>query len=160
MGRAAGIVLFTAFFAATAMASAADADSTVIHLNQSRRIVLRGAAANIIIGDPTVADVTLIDAHSVILQGKGYGSTNVLVLDRAGRTLLDDRVMVAAPEGGVVTLHRGASSVEYSCSPRCQALAPPKDNGGGGASPGASPMTSAPINPPTNPPVTPQTSTP
>ena len=156
MGRVTRTLLLTVFVAATAAATAARAESTVIHLNQSRRIVLRGTAANIIVGDPTVADVTVIDAHSVILQGKGYGSTDVLVMDRAGRTLLDDHVMVAAAEGGVVTLHRGVNAVEYSCSPRCQALAPPKDNSGGGAAPGASPMTGAPTNPPATPPTTPQ----
>jgi hypothetical protein len=152
MGRVAGILLLTVFVAATA----AQADSTVIHINQSRRILLRGAAANIIVGDPSVADVTVIDAHSVILLGKGYGATDVLVTDRAGRTLLDDHVMVAAPEGGVVTVHRGVNTAEYSCSPRCQALSPPKDNGGGGGggggSPGPSPMTGAPTNPPATPP--------
>jgi hypothetical protein len=147
MGRVAGILLLTVFVAATA----AQADSTVIHINQSRRILLRGAAANIIVGDPSVADVSVIDAHSVILLGKGYGSTDVLVTDRGGRTLLDDHVMVAAPEGGVVTVHRGVNAVEYSCSPRCQALSPPKENGGGG-SPGPSPMTGAPTNPPATPP--------
>jgi len=150
MGRVTGTLLLTAFVAATAAAAGARAESTVIHLNQSRRIMLRGAAANIIVGNPSVADVTVIDAHSVILQGKGYGSTDVLVMDKGGRTLLDDHVMVAAAEGGVVTVHRGANAVEYSCSPRCEALSPPKD-AGAGASPGASPMTGAPTNPPAAP---------
>jgi Pilus formation protein N terminal region len=152
MGRVTGTLLLTVFVAATAAASTAQAESTVIHLNQSRRIVLRGTAANIIIGDSSVADVTVLDAHSVILQGKGYGSTDVLVMDRGGRTLLDDHVIVGAAEGGVVTLHRGVNSVEYSCSPRCQALAPPKENGGGGGSPGGSPMAGAPTNPAATPP--------
>jgi hypothetical protein len=151
MGRVTGTLLLTVIVAATAAASTAQAESTVIHLNQSRRIILHGAAANIIVGDPAVADVTIIDAHSVILQGKGYGSTDVLVMDRGGRTLLDDHVIVGAAEGGVVTLHRGVNSVEYSCSPRCQALAPPKENGGG-ASPAAGPMSGAPTNPPATPP--------
>ena len=128
MRRAAYAVLLAVFVAATAAASVAQAESTVIHLNQSRRVVLRGTAANIIVGDPSVADVTVIDSHSVILQGKGYGSTDVLVMDRAGRTLLDDHVMVSAPGNRiVVTIHRGinvAPGVEFSCtcSPRCQSL--------------------------------------
>jgi len=156
MGRATRTLMLTVFACATAAASVARAESTVIHLNQSRRIVLRGVAANIIVGDPTVADVSLIDSHSVILLGKAYGATDVLVMDRGGRTLLDDHVMVAGPESGVVTLHRGINAVEYSCSPRCQALSPPKDSGGGAPAANASPMSGA----PTNPPATPQTSTP
>ena len=150
MGRVAGILLLTVFVAATA----AQADSTVIHIKQSRRILLRGAAANIIVGDPSVADVTVIDAHSVILLGKGSGATDVLVTDRAGRTLLDDHIMVAPSDSGVVTLHRGTSAMDYSCSPRCQALAAPKE--GGAASPSAGPGAGAPTNPPASQAATPQ----
>ena len=144
MRRAARTVCAALLISAVFVATSAAADSTVIRLNQSRRIVLRGAAANVIVGDPAVADVSVIDAHSVILLGKGYGATDVLVMDRAGRTLLDDHVMVTAPESGVVTLHRGVNAVEYTCSPRCQALPPPKDGGGGGAPA----MTGTPTNTP------------
>jgi hypothetical protein len=151
MRRAAGTLLLSAFIAATVAAATARAESTVVHLNQSRRIALRGTAANIIIGDANVADVTVIDSHSILLMGKAYGATDVLVLDHAGRTLLDDHVMVAAQEGGVVTVHRGAATMEYSCTPRCQALSPPKDGAGGAAAPSAS----GPSGPPTNPPAAP-----
>jgi Pilus formation protein N terminal region len=149
MRRAAGTLLLSAFIAATAAATVARAESTVIHLNQSRRIALRGAAANVIIGDANVADVTVIDSHSILLMGKAYGATDVLVLDHAGRTLLDDHVMVAAQEGGVVTVHRGSATVEYSCTPRCQALSPPKEGSGAAAA------SSSPSGPPTNPPAAP-----
>ena len=156
MRRAAGTLLLSLFVAATAGAAAAQSVSTVIHLNQSRRIALHGAAANVIIGDATVADVTVVDAHSIILSGKGYGATDVLVMDRAGRTLLDDHVMVGAQEAGFVTIHRGPDSVEYSCTPRCQALAPPKDGSGGGAPAAAAGGSVAATNPPATPPTTPQ----
>jgi len=153
MRRAAGSLLLTIIVASVVAATVASAESTVIHLNQSRRLVLGGAAANVIVSDPAVADVTLFDAHSVILLGKGYGATEILVMDRAGRTLLDDHVTVTPSDSGVVTLHRGVNSVEYSCAPRCQALAPPKDNAA--AAPAASPAAGAPTNPPTIP-TTPQ----
>ena len=147
MRRAAGSLLLTLLVAASAVATSATADSTVIHTSQSRRILLHGAAASVLVGDPAVADVTLLDAHSIILVGKSYGATDVLVLDRDGRTLFDSHVMVTAPDTGVVTIHRGVNTAEYSCSPRCQALAPPKDNGG--ASPSAGPpSTGAPTNTP------------
>jgi len=129
MRRAARTLVLTLFTASIAAATAARADSTVIHVSQSRRIALHGVAANIIVGDPTVADVAVFDAHSVILLGKGYGATEVLVTDHAGRTLLDDHVIVTgAAEGGLVTLHRGNTATEYSCSPRCQALTPARES--------------------------------
>jgi len=121
MRRAIGTAFLLALIVGTAGTTAANADSTVLHVKESRRIVLRGAAANVIVGDPAVADVAVLDAHSVILLGRGYGATDVVVTDRAGRTLLNDHVMVTEAEG-VVTLHRGSSAVDYRCTPQCQAL--------------------------------------
>jgi len=136
MRRAAGTLFAALAIAATVVATTAQAGSTTIHLNQSRRIFLHGAAANIIISDPAVADVSVLDAHSIILLGKGYGATSILVTDRGGHTLLNEEILVSAPDGGVVTLHRGVAVVDYSCLPRCQMLAPPKDGAGAPAAGG------------------------
>jgi hypothetical protein len=143
-GRTAILAILFASGAATAMA---ETGSTTVHINQSRRILLHGAAASVIVSDPAVADVTMIDAHSVILQGKGYGQTDVLVIDRAGRTLLDDRVLVTAPDSGMVTLHRGVNATDYTCAARCQPM--PATAGGAGPAantsvPNASPPNSTP----------------
>jgi hypothetical protein len=103
-----------------------------VEVNQSRRVVLGGAIANVIVGDPTVADVVMVDAHSVIVVGKGFGVTQVMVIDRAGHALLDSRVTVVAPNAGRVTVYRGAAGTDYSCAGRCQVVAAP-----GGAAAGA-----------------------
>jgi Flp pilus assembly secretin CpaC len=114
-----------AFFLGLALAAVAGSAlaASVLHVgvSESRRVVLHGSAANVIVADPTVADVAMVDAHSVIVIGRGYGATSVMVLDHSGRTLLDSRVVVSAPEEGRVTLHRGAAAAEFACSPRCQA---------------------------------------
>jgi hypothetical protein len=74
----------------------------------------------------------MIDAHSVIVVGKGYGMTQVMVIDRVGHALLDSRVTVIAPNAGRVTVYRGAVGTDYSCAGRCQVVAAP-----GGGAPGA-----------------------
>ncbi len=122
MRRAGRTAFLAIFIAAGAAGAVAETASTTVHINQSRRILLHGAAASVIVSDPAVADVSMIDAHSVILQGKGYGQTDILVIDRAGRTLLDDRVLVTAPDSGMVTVHRGVNAVDYTCSSRCQPM--------------------------------------
>ena len=110
--------------------TAAGGAGLTVEVNQSRRVVLGGAISNVIVGDPNVADVVMVDAHSVIVVGKGYGATQVMVIDRTGRPLLDARVTVVAPNEGRVTVYRGAVGADYSCAGRCQILAAP---GGGGA---------------------------
>ena len=125
-------VLFTlAVLGLDAGSAVARGSGMTVEVNQSRRVVLGGAIANVIVGDPTVADVVMVDAHSVVVVGKGFGMTQVMVIDHAGHALMDSRVTVVAPNAGRVTVYRGAVSTDYSCAGRCQPMATP-----GGAAPG------------------------
>jgi hypothetical protein len=99
---------------------------TTVDLNESRRVMLHGTAANVFVADPAVADVAMIDSHSVIVLGKGYGVTQVLVTDHSGHTLLDSVVAVIGSEAGRVTVYRGQAAQDYHCSSRCETM-----NGGG-----------------------------
>jgi hypothetical protein len=108
-----------------------------VDLNGARRVMLHGAVANIFVADPTVADVNMIDAHSMIVIGKGYGVTSILVTDHAGHTLYDGPVEVLGSAAGRVTVYRGGAAQDYHCSSRCETMnsvaasAPVSANGGG-----------------------------
>ncbi len=115
--------------------TAVAADAMTVHVNESRRVALHGVVANIVVGDTSVADVALTDAHSVIVMGKGYGSTQLLVTDARGHALLSGEVTVTAPDNGRVTLYRGTSSSEFACDGgRCHFIADGKAGSGGGSS--------------------------
>jgi putative type II/III system pilus formation protein len=103
-------------------AGSACAAGITVDLNGSRRVPLHGAAANVFVADPAVADVTMIDAHSVVVIGKGYGVTQVLVTDHGGRTLLDSSVAVLGSDAGRVTVFRGQAAQDYHCSSRCETM--------------------------------------
>jgi hypothetical protein len=128
-------ILFIALAAAFVGASAtAGADSLTIGLNESRRIPLPGAAATVVVGDPKVADVAMTDSHSVILMGRGYGRTQLIVTDQNGRTLLASEITV--PEHGHVTLFRGLQANEYGCGEAaCELQSDPKGDRGGSTGP-------------------------
>ncbi len=117
-------VLMLSLAAALAWASAAAANGIVVDLNGSVRVPLRGQAANVVIANPSVVDVAMIDSHSVVVIGKGFGETQILVTDHAGRTLMDSRVAVVGAEGSRVTLIHGGGQIEYDCTIRCQSLTP------------------------------------
>jgi len=110
----------TALLAAGA-AQAAGGGVTV-GLNGSVRVPFAGVAANVVVANPSVVDVTMIDAHSVVLIGKGYGATQILVTDRNGRTLMDRHVAVVGADESRVSYFRGPTDVEYDCTTRCEAL--------------------------------------
>jgi hypothetical protein len=105
---------------ALALAGPALADSLQVRIDQAARLVLASPARDVIVGNPAVADVTVIDGRSLIVTGKGYGVTNLIVVDRAGRTVMDRQIIVSGPEGDQVSFYRGASVYNYACAPRCQ----------------------------------------
>lgn len=122
--------LSLAFATLLSASQALAAAITTVDLNQSRRVMLHGTAANVFVADPAVADVTMIDSHSVIVLGKGYGVTQVLVTDHSGHTLMDSVIAVVGSDAGRVTVYRGQAAQDYHCSSRCETM-----NGGGGVAP-------------------------
>ncbi|HEX4179864.1 MAG TPA: pilus assembly protein N-terminal domain-containing protein [Caulobacteraceae bacterium] len=118
---------------------AADAASRVsVGVNQSVHLGVRGVAANVVISNPAVADVTMTDTHSIIVIGKGYGTTQVTVTDSAGHVLLDSVITVTSLLEGQMTLYRGGIPQRYNCAPRCEADSSDKQAGGGASAPAAS----------------------
>jgi Pilus formation protein N terminal region len=54
-----------------------------------------------------------------IITGKGYGETNVVVLDHDGAVLSEKTVEVEGPSGPTVVVYRGIDRETYSCTPEC-----------------------------------------
>ena len=96
----------------------ARAEGLVVMLNHSQRLNLSGAAANVVVGAPSIADVTVVDSHTLYVQGRGYGSTDIVVTDRQGRTIYSGEVTVGVP-GRSVALYRGVKRADYACAPAC-----------------------------------------
>ena len=111
--------------AASLMASAASA-AVNVPVNQALRVSLRGQAADVIVGNPQIADVNVLDGRTVYLVGKQTGITNLVILDGAGRTLFSDTVVVGNVGTGrnidTVSIAQGRSVQDVTCSPVCASL--------------------------------------
>ena len=104
---------------AAAPAQAA-APPIVVHVDQARIIKLPERAVTVVIGNPLVADLTLQPHGLAVITGKGYGATNVIVLDKDGSVLAEHNVEVQEPVDPTVVVYRGADDREtYSCTPDC-----------------------------------------
>lgn len=110
------LALLLALSAAIAAPAAAGAMS--VPLDHAVRLRVPGAAASVVVGNPAVADVTVVDSHTVYVQGKGYGSTDVVVLDAAGRALFNGDVTVTVPSSDV-SVYRGSARTDFACAPGC-----------------------------------------
>ena len=114
------------------------AEALSVPLDQSAPVALPPGSMNVMIGNPAIADVNILDPRSAVVLGKSYGVTNLLVLDGRGRTLIDRPIVVSAADTGHVTTIRGSATGahvdNYACAARCEhtiapaaASAPPSE---------------------------------
>lgn len=80
-------------------------------------------AQTIIIGNPSIADVVMNDPTTLIITGKAYGTTNLVILDSEGQPIIDEVIVVRPQESDVVTVLRSGQRFSYNCSPTCQPTA-------------------------------------
>lgn len=110
---------------ASALGIAASAAAVTVHIDQNTLVELRAPAGNVVIGNPSIADVSLLSPRRVAILGRSYGLTNLIVTDRMGHTIWSEVVNVAPAETGRVSLYRGAVVNNFACSPRCERTAMP-----------------------------------
>lgn len=114
--RAVALALLLAPLAAPS--PAAEAISVIV--DQAKLIKLPQKVATIVVGNPLIADVSLQPGGMMVVTGKGYGTTNVMALDRQGSVLIDRMIQVEGPTDKLVTVYRGVDRESYSCTPTCQ----------------------------------------
>ena len=105
--------------AAAPVVSDARAGDLVVRYDQSQLIRLPRPASDVIIGNPSIADVTIQGGNLLVVTGKTFGITNIIALDAQRNVIQDQRVMVERDDQRMVVLYRGAVRESYSCTPSC-----------------------------------------
>jgi Flp pilus assembly secretin CpaC len=95
-------------------------DPISVKVNMARILRISAPAATVIIGNPGVADVTIQDPQTLVLTGKSYGQTNLIVLDSMGNPVADTVVTVIQAQADLVTVYLGTARTTVACSPICQ----------------------------------------
>ena len=112
-------------------AQAGGSQSYTVELNKTEIVRLPGAAASIIIGNPKIADVTVQSSDLLFVVGRGYGETNLIILDSQGNTMMNaDLQVVNTLSNNGVRLYNGKSRETYSCIPFCGPSPVLGDDGG------------------------------
>ncbi|HOZ28141.1 MAG TPA: pilus assembly protein N-terminal domain-containing protein [Hyphomonadaceae bacterium] len=113
------------FFAAVAiclaLSPAAMADPFKVKVDETVTLKLNQAANSVVVGNATVADVTVHDARTLLVTGKAFGSTNLTVLDRAGNTIYTSQLTVGGEDDNGLTIVRSGATYSYSCVDKCRA---------------------------------------
>jgi hypothetical protein len=113
--------------------SARAEDRLDVTWREARVVRLAKPATSVIVGDPTVADVTLDDPTTVVVFGKAPGETNLIVLSGSQEMLFDWPLVVSPSNTRHVTVLNASSDpapteVLYSCgNERCARVLSPSD---------------------------------
>lgn len=91
----------------------------VILLDHMRRLRLDREAGTILVGNPLIADVTVLGKDTVFVSARSIGSTNLIALDKNGNEIGSYEIFVREPRTKRVVL-RNLDTVEtYQCAPHC-----------------------------------------
>jgi hypothetical protein len=114
--------------------AAAMADGLNINWREARVVKLAKPADSLVVGDPTVVDVTLQNPTTVVVFGKAPGETNLVVLTKDQELLLDWPVIVSPVNARHVTVlnaqgtEDAPTEVLYACgTERCARVLSPTD---------------------------------
>ena len=101
-------------------AQARDVQNYTVELNKTEILRLPSAAGSVIIGNPKIADVTVHSSDLLFVVGRGYGETNLIILDSNGNTMLNaDLQVVNTLSNHGLRLYNGKNRETYSCIPYC-----------------------------------------
>jgi hypothetical protein len=111
--------LAIALFLVAAMPTAFADEPIVVRIDQAGLFKLPDRATTIVIGNPLIADISIEPGGLAVLTGKGYGATNIIVMDRTGAVLAEHIVEVQGPSDRTMVVYRGTLQQTYSCTPNC-----------------------------------------
>jgi Flp pilus assembly secretin CpaC len=108
-----------AVIAGAAPEGAAETRGVYVDVDRARVVRMPDGAHTLIIGNPLIADVTMLKANRLlVITGKSFGTTNLILLDDAGSEVSEQTITVTPPMDKVVVL-RGARRESYACAPDC-----------------------------------------
>ncbi|WP_312359843.1 pilus assembly protein N-terminal domain-containing protein [Ensifer sp.] len=126
-------ILAVAIAGQLALASAGSAhaaeDTMRVYMDHARVLKLDRPVSKVIIGNAEVADATVADARTIVVTGRNFGTTNLVILDQDGNAIVDERILVTIDEGNTVRVYKQTSRTVLSCTPNCERHAERKATG-------------------------------
>ncbi|WP_269583859.1 pilus assembly protein N-terminal domain-containing protein [Roseibium sp. Sym1] len=107
-------------FAFQAGAAVAQDGPVMVTVDRAKVFRIDDGAAAVIVGNPFIADVAMFDENTVVITGKSYGTTNLVILDSDNKPIVDEVITVRASDDDVVSVYRKSARATLSCNPMCE----------------------------------------
>lgn len=108
------------FLALGAVIPAGAAQPIMVYMNHARILRLSQPVERVIIGNSNIADVTVADPRTIVLTGKEYGTTNLVLLGHDGNAIVDKDILVSTDEAHTIRVYRQTQRSVLSCGPNCE----------------------------------------
>ena len=97
------------------------AESNVVQVlvDQATLVRLDRPASEIVVGNPSIADVSVQSGKVLVVTGKSFGETNLIVMDADGKVIANRGLIVQEPRTGFVTMYKGDARQTLHCAPNC-----------------------------------------
>jgi hypothetical protein len=95
------------------------AEPIQVTADQSTLITLPALPSTVVVGNPSIADVTL-DGRSLFVHPRGPGLTNVIVLGSDGAAIADYQIHVVYDDPESVAVYSPGGRDTYSCARDCE----------------------------------------
>jgi hypothetical protein len=95
-------------------------ETVTVMIDHAKVLRLPERTQTVVVGNPSIADVSVQKNGVLVLTGKSYGRTNLIALDGAGSLIAESMISVQAPSDATVIVQRGLDRESYSCTPSCQ----------------------------------------
>ncbi len=114
------LIALAVFITLIPVSTRADSAEIGVRIDEATLLRLDRETAEIIVGNPTIADVSVQSSKTLVITGKSFGLTNVIVLDAQGKEIVTAKITVRIDSSRVVTLRKGTARFSYHCAPTCQ----------------------------------------
>lgn len=113
------------YFSAAGIANSAGAgdasnSAVIVTVDRAKVFKVSRPASTIIVGNPAIVDATIEDDQTLILTGRSFGVTNLIILDHNGDAVVDKTVVVRGHETNTVRIYRRDSRETLACAPVCE----------------------------------------
>ncbi len=106
--------------ATTLVTGLANAEAVIVTIDRAKVLRISRPADTIIIGNPSIADAAIQDPQTLVLTGRSFGVTNIVILDADGEPIVDETIVVQGHETNTVRIYRRAVRETLACSPVCE----------------------------------------
>lgn len=102
-------------------AGAANAETVVVPFEKAKILRFEQDVQNVIIGNPSIIELTIENPRTLVFFGKGLGETSLTLLDAENNEVRSDTIVVVPQQASAVNVHTalrggmGGMQATYAC---------------------------------------------